>query len=261
MRTEPGFLGTNAPLSADLTLIAYLLLIVPAMLIGFYFARRKWFEPHHKLVMTVITILNWVLILLVMAVSYSENVAPGLSDNINDRLILIPLIHLIFGATAQLLATYLVIRMWLEKSLPDWFKVKNIKRYMRLTLFLWLLTASVGAFTYFTWYVVDTSASTQIVPPVTTEEVPGVVLTEEITLEPVTTEEIPAVIETETAPQPVVTEDASTCIIEEQTECEAEYQQELADCAEEDADKQAECQQDAQQERAECLGRVADRCE
>ena len=44
-RLQPGLLGTGASLLADLTLLAYLLLIVPGMLAGFVFARRKHFEP------------------------------------------------------------------------------------------------------------------------------------------------------------------------------------------------------------------------
>jgi hypothetical protein len=46
----------------DRVLVAYVFLLIPLMLIGFGFARRKLFVPHHKLVMTIITIANWFLI-------------------------------------------------------------------------------------------------------------------------------------------------------------------------------------------------------
>jgi uncharacterized membrane protein YozB (DUF420 family) len=142
------------------------------MLIGFMFARRKMFEPHHKFIMTGIVLFNWVLIIVIMAVSYSDSVAPNVGDDLSDRFYLIPTIHLLFGITAQLLGTYLVIRMWFEDQLPDWFKVKRIKRYMRLTLALWLATALLGALIYFVWYVDDTAEAADTLPggPVATEE-------------------------------------------------------------------------------------------
>ncbi len=128
----------------DIVLVIYVFLLVPAMLVGFVFARRKWFEPYHKMTMTTITISNWILIGIVMVTTYREAVEPGLPQNLRFASGLIPTIHGLLGLSAQTLATYLVIRMWFEKQLPEWFKVKNIKRYMRTTLGLWLLTALFG---------------------------------------------------------------------------------------------------------------------
>ena len=130
--------------TTDLVFLAYVVLIVPAMLVGFMFARRKMFEPYHKFTMTTITIVNWLLIIFVMFVSYRDYVLPEIPKNLGQLNILVPTLHLIPGLLAQLLATYLVIRMWFEKQLPDWFKVKNIKLVMRTTLVLWLLTFIIG---------------------------------------------------------------------------------------------------------------------
>ncbi len=124
---------------SDLILLAYVILIVPAMLVGFFFARRKMFEPYHKFTMTTITIVNWILILVVMLPTYLS-----LPRDPSQPHFLVPTIHLIPGAIAQILATYLVIRMWFEKQLPNWFKVQNIKLFMRTTLTLWIITALLG---------------------------------------------------------------------------------------------------------------------
>lgn len=166
---EPGFLGTAAPLSRDLTLMAYIVLLVPSMLVGYVFARRRMFVPYHKFTMTGIMLLNWVLITLVMFVSYRDGVAPNLPDGLNDAFFLLPTIHFTTGAVAQILATYLVFRMWFEKVLPQWVMVKNIKLYMRTTLVLWLLTAVLGAGIYYVWYVqpVSADAETEISPEAT----------------------------------------------------------------------------------------------
>lgn len=196
LRLEPGFLNTNASLLADLTLLAYVLLLVPAMLVGLMFARRKKFVPHHKLTMTAITIFNWLLIIFIMAVSYSDSVAPSVPDDLNQDFILFPTLHLITGGTAQLIATYLVIRMWFEKSLPDWFKVRNIKLFMRTTLALWLTTAVLGVIIYFTWYTPAAAQASDTPLPVVTEEAP---------IEPTAESTEPAI-----APEPGTTEEASS---------------------------------------------------
>jgi plastocyanin len=122
------------------------------MLVGFVFARRKMFEPYHKFTMTAITLVNWVLIFLLMLVTYRRDVLPEVPQNLGLPGVLIPTLHLIPGAIAQIIATYLVIRMWFENQLPEWFKVKNIKIYMRTTLVLWLLTALLGVLT---WAVIN----------------------------------------------------------------------------------------------------------
>ena len=133
---------------SDLVLLAYIVLIVPAMLVGYFFARRKMFEPYHKITMTVITIVNWLLIIFVMLVTY-RYVIPEIPAHLtNQANVLIPTLHLIPGLIAQLLATYLVIRMWFSNYIPERFAVANIKPYMRLTLGLWLLTAVLGAITW-----------------------------------------------------------------------------------------------------------------
>src|SRR5579859_7774898 len=138
--------------TSDWVLAAYIFLLVPAMLIGFGFARRHLFEPHHKLTMTTITIVNWLLIIFVMLVTYTRDVAPNVPQHLNFSSVFVPTLHLLTGLVAQLLATYLVFRMWFEKRLPEWIKVKNIKIYMRTTLALWLLTALLGLGVWATFY-------------------------------------------------------------------------------------------------------------
>lgn len=198
LRTQAGFLGTNASMLADLTLLAYILILLPMMLVGFIYARRKRFDPQHKYVMTAITIFNWLLILFVMASSFSGGVAPGIPDNLSDTAILFPTIHLVTGGLAQIIATYLLMRMWLEGSLPGWLKVRNIKIWMRLTLSLWVITALLGIIIYVTWYTPGTTAADDTPAPISTEEA-----TDDDAPAPVTTEEA-----TDDAPPPAVTDDA-----------------------------------------------------
>jgi hypothetical protein len=194
MLEQAGILGTNASLASDLSLLAYILLLVPAMAVGFVFARRKMFEPYHKLTMTTITIVNWIIIAFLMAVRYSQAVSGGFNSSV-----ILPSVHLLFGGTAQLLATYLVIRMWFEKQLPAWFKVRRIKPYMRATLALWFITALLGMGTYYAWYVAGTPADDAGAPAATPEATEAVM--EEATAEsaPEATEETAEDTDEETA--------------------------------------------------------------
>ena len=172
------------------------------MLVGFIFARRKHFEP--KLVMTAVTLLNWVLIAFLMAVSYRDGVAPEIPQGLGRLPILVPSVHLVLGATAQLLATYLVLRMWLENRLPRWLLLRRFKNVMRLTLALWLATATFGALTYTVWYLLPdgvaaaapvqitstpTVSSPEAQPPAVTEEVVPADAGDGTPLPPATTEE------------------------------------------------------------------------
>jgi len=157
-----------------ITLIAYIVVLAPLMLLGFFFARRKMFTPHHKLVMTSIVLLNWIFIGLVMARSFGSKVAPGFPDSIADISTLLPTIHLIVGGTAQLLATYLIVLMWTENTRFERLAIvrtRNIKPIMRTTLALWLLTILLGIGIYTVWKV--KLPDNQNAPsPAVTEEAP-----------------------------------------------------------------------------------------
>ena len=192
MREMAGFLNTGSSLASDITLTIYLFLLVPGMLLGFYFARRKKYSPNHKLTMTSVVLLNWVLIVFVMVVGYRDGVLPYLDPRYaaqfaGDPRIALPTIHGILGGVAQLIATYLVIRMWFENILPSWLMVKRIKRYMRFTLALWLVTASLGAVIYFSWYI--NPLQVRAASPVVTIE-PGATLEPGATAEPGATLEL-----------------------------------------------------------------------
>ena len=170
-RTEEGFLGTGASRMSDMTVIAYIILLVPLMLTGFTFARLKRFVPHHQVVMTLIVLFNWGLISFIMAASLRDVVDVEGLDSTDYRLL--PIVHMLFGLTAQVVGTYLVIRMWFEESLPAALKIRKIKPFMRFTLACWLIAAALGITTYVTWYDPfsdDTDTITPVVTPEATEE-------------------------------------------------------------------------------------------
>ncbi len=229
-----GFLGTGASLLADISLLAYILLIVPGMIAGYVFARRNMHRPQHKWMMTIITIVNWILIIFLMVASYGFDVADGINQQPTNSRYLLPTIHGILGLPAQLLATFIIVRMFLEdrnvalakgRGETDlqkyWFK--SAKPVMRLTLILWLITALFGILTYVTRYDLvspfflgdaPTPAATEEIEPLATDEAtPEPSATEEMmaTSEPIATEEMDdepmATEEMDDEPEPDATEE------------------------------------------------------
>ncbi|GAB5494061.1 MAG: hypothetical protein Phog2KO_42760 [Phototrophicaceae bacterium] len=187
--------------SGLMTLIAYIVVLVPLMLLGFYFARRKMFDPHHKITMTLVVILNWILIGAVMAGSYINGVAPNLPDGLSEGATLIPTIHAIVGLTAQLMATYLALLMWTENTALEGlipFRIKNIKTPMRVTLSLWLITVALGFGLYAVWYG-GTESGDDAPQPAVTESVDDLGADEPATTEEADTgeEEVPELDATE----------------------------------------------------------------
>jgi uncharacterized membrane protein YozB (DUF420 family) len=194
-----GLLGTNAGLASDLSLLAYLLVLLPGMLLGLYFARSKRFRPHHQLTMTAVVVLNWVLIALVMAVSYGRFVAPTLAaGGLSDGRSLLATIHLLTGGVAQLMATYLVLLMWTEDTRFERLvlvRICNIKTPMRATLALWLMTVLLGFGIYAVWYGgghvdgQDAVPATTEPAPMATEDVDDLPSATEDASEPAATEQ------------------------------------------------------------------------
>lgn len=219
----PGFLGTGASLLADLTLLAYLLLIIPAMLLGFVFARRNLHRPHHKWLMILVTVINWVLIIFLMFAAYRFDVAPNIAGQPGNSRYLLPVIHGLLGIPAQLLATFIVVRMLFEDTQVArakqrgekdtsryWFR--SAKPMMRVTLALWLLTATLGVITYLTRYSIIPAVviDVNVAAPLVTEEVQQAEATAVVIDPPAVTPEIglDATVEVTEAPAeftPVVT--------------------------------------------------------
>jgi uncharacterized membrane protein YozB (DUF420 family) len=211
-RTAQGFLGTGASLMADISLLGYIFLLVPAMLVGFSFARRHLFVPHHKATMTTITLVNWGIILYLMMNSYRQGVAPNVPQGLNYAVYLLPTVHLVTGGLAQLIATILVIRMWFENVLPPVLRFEPIKPWMRLTLGLWLVTAALGVSIYVTWYIIKPWPATT---PATDGSTPAITATEDATPDGDSVAATPAATEDATpggsaaTAAPAATEDAT----------------------------------------------------
>lgn len=141
-----GFLGTEAPLLSDLSLVLSLALAGLAVF-GALRARQERFSTHCP-VMAAGMLLNWVPVLVVMIPTWIAVLGGG-GPEIAAPFSSAPILHGVLGAVTQLAMTYTVTRMyWLEQLPPErpiWL--------MRATLVLWLLTIVGGAAVYIVSYV------------------------------------------------------------------------------------------------------------
>jgi plastocyanin/uncharacterized membrane protein YozB (DUF420 family) len=138
----PGFLGTRATTGAGLAVIFEIAGLI-ALWIGRGLARKKDFY-HHQRVQTAVLLFNLDVILFVMVVTFSQQViGPGAAPN--DPVVPIEILHGLSGVLLQLLGLYIVVRMWFEKILPQWFLFKNFRLLMLTTLFWWTLQTLGGA--------------------------------------------------------------------------------------------------------------------
>jgi len=194
----PGFLGTGASLLADLTLAAYVLVLLPLLLIGYRYARRGKHRPQHKWLMIAITLINWLLIAGVMLAALRLDVAPNLPQQPANARYWLAALHALVGLPAQLLATYIVVRMLIEDAQVARARQRgetDVARYwfrgarwtMRLTTVLWLAAIALGVFTYLVRYDVLAVSAALAAEPAATEEAP--VTTPEAVSAPVTTPE------------------------------------------------------------------------
>ena len=94
-----GFLGTGAPLSADLNLIVQVAMGL-ALAAGAALARRKLYRAH-AICQTAVLLMNLVMIALVMWPSFQQQVAPALARHLTRRYYFVAAAHGALGIAAE----------------------------------------------------------------------------------------------------------------------------------------------------------------
>jgi len=139
--------------AADINLAAQLL-ILAGLLVGFALARRKRFAQHAN-VQTTMVLINLLLILLIMGVSFYDYVIDG--GTTTGRVAQLMIVHAALGILAEGAAIYLILRMRTE-LIPPSLRVENFKLVMRATLTLWTALVVLGIGIYVERYLVNRTA-------------------------------------------------------------------------------------------------------
>jgi hypothetical protein len=145
----PGLFGTRANLFSDLNLTAQLVLIL-GLSVGAVFAHRGKISIH-QYNQTTWVMVNIVLTIFIMIMSFSKNILPGIPANLLQAHAAISTVHASLGLVTILCGVYLLLRM--NQLIPKKYRIRWWKNLMRMTLGLYWLVGLLGVFTYYIWYI------------------------------------------------------------------------------------------------------------
>jgi uncharacterized membrane protein YozB (DUF420 family) len=147
---QAGFLGTNAPWTADVILLLELVLGL-GLIAGAMLARARRYRLHAAC-QSVIVLLNLAVIVLAMLPAFHRQVLPKLPGKVGRPFYAIAAAHAALGGVAEVAGLYLLLAAG-TKVLPEKWRITNYKFWMRTTLLIWWLVLLLGLATYVRWYV------------------------------------------------------------------------------------------------------------
>jgi len=144
-----GFLGTNASVLADISLILGILVAL-TLTSGMILAIMKRYHVH-RWVQTTAVAINVAQVLTIMVASFFKSAAPGIPQRLNETYYYAALIHGLFGLSALLFGTFVALRG--NELVPRALKFNNYKLFMRTAYGLYMLVTALGIWVYATWYI------------------------------------------------------------------------------------------------------------
>jgi uncharacterized membrane protein YozB (DUF420 family) len=144
-----GFLGTHAGYLSDLNLTIQIAMGV-ALISGAFLARAKHFVAH-GICQTAVLVLNLVMICFLMWPSFHSNVLPRLPKRLGKRFYAVATVHGVLGVLAEILGLYIALVAG-TRILPESWRFKQWKLWMRAELALWWIVLMMGVVTYWVWY-------------------------------------------------------------------------------------------------------------
>jgi len=146
---EQGFLGSAAPWGTDLTLVLEIAMGV-GLLIGALLARLRRFGAHAWCQSTVVLV-NLALIAAAMVPSFRSLLIPALPAKLGKSYYALAAAHAALGVVAECAGLYILLAAG-TKLLPERFRIKRFKLWMRSVLVLWWAVLALGLATYIRWY-------------------------------------------------------------------------------------------------------------
>jgi uncharacterized membrane protein YozB (DUF420 family) len=144
-----GFLGTAAPLTADITLLLEMGMGA-GLLAGALLARAGRIRCHAACQATIV-LLNLVLIGLTMVPTF-HRLIPRLPGKIGKPHYALAAAHGGLGSIAEIGGLYILLAAG-TNLLPEKFRIKRYIFWMRSVLLVWWIVLLLGMATYARWYV------------------------------------------------------------------------------------------------------------
>jgi uncharacterized membrane protein YozB (DUF420 family) len=144
-----GLFGSGAPNYSDAVLV-FEIGVAVTLLLGMFAVRRGHIRLH-RAIQSSMVLVNIPVVLLWMLPQYLEYVLPDLPGEIGSTFYLFPTLMLIAGATAEALGIYIILVAG-TNWIPERFRFRRYKLWMRTELILWWSVLIAGISTYYTWY-------------------------------------------------------------------------------------------------------------
>jgi len=145
-----GFLGTAAPLGADVVLLLEIAMGL-GLLVGAWLARTRRFGAHARC-QSAIVLFNLVVITAAMNPSFRSQVLPRIPAKLEKTYFALATAHAALGSITELLAVYILLAAGTH-LLPEKLRTTRYKVWMRSVLVLLWLVLLLGFATYARWYV------------------------------------------------------------------------------------------------------------
>lgn len=145
-----GFLAVgDAPFSTAALLVEVAFAV--ALLAGQLLVRRGRVRLHAYWQSTIV-LLNIPIVGLWMVPQYITNVLPGLPGDVSQPFYLFPTLMLVAGATVEALGVYVILVAG-TNLVPERFRFRQYKLWMRTVVSLWWAVLLAGVVTYYVWYL------------------------------------------------------------------------------------------------------------
>jgi plastocyanin/uncharacterized membrane protein YozB (DUF420 family) len=155
-----GFLGTNANLLQDISLVLGILIAL-TLTVGMIMAIRKRYDTH-RWIQTTAVILNVLQVLTIMVGSFFKSAAPGIPQKLGEPYYSSALIHGGLGVLTLLFGVFVMLRG--NNLVPRALKFKNYKLFMRTAYGLYMTVTLLGIWVYYNWYINNPAPVTALTP-------------------------------------------------------------------------------------------------
>ena len=135
--------------SSDLVAFVEIAMAI-VLLVGMFVVRRGHIRVHRILQSSVI-LLNLPIVLIWMVPQYLQYVLPDLIDEYTDPFYFVPTLMLVAGALAEALGIFILLVAG-TNWVPERFRFRRYKLWMRTELALWWGVVVTGLATYYIWY-------------------------------------------------------------------------------------------------------------
>jgi uncharacterized membrane protein YozB (DUF420 family) len=140
----------NSTALADVFLVAEVAMAA-ALILGMFLIRAGHVRVHAYL-QSAIVLGNVPIVLVWMLPAYLQNVWPDIPGELSSPYYWVPTVMLVLGLVVEALGAYVILVAG-TNVVPERFRFRRYKLWMRSVLVLWWAVLLTGVATYYVWFV------------------------------------------------------------------------------------------------------------